>query len=87
MQMSQFVWVVEYCSKAQWDSGAIAVRAVLDATASPRDPMPVWLAHNGANAILFDRSSQDSAPLVLSLTATGSTLGRMERNLRHIRPK
>ncbi len=87
LRTAQFIWVVEYASKAQWQAGHIAARAILDASASPNDPLPVWFAHNAEGAIIFDRSSQATPPLILSWKPTGVPLGRMERNLRPVRAK
>lgn len=81
---SQFVWIVEYTSAAEWAQGRIVARAVLDATASLRDPLPVWFCHGRDSAIFFDRTSPDQST-VLKFAAAGAPLGRMEQNLRPIR--
>jgi hypothetical protein len=86
LKTAQFVWVVEYASHAQWCAGHIAARTILDATASPRDPMPVWFAHGEQYAIHFDRSSASLKPTAAKLNRpAGAPLGRMEQNLRPIR--
>ena len=87
LPMSQFVWVVEYASRTQWDNSTIAARAILDATASVHDPMPVWFTHDEQTAIFFDRSTPTSEPLVVPLARATAPLGRMEQNLRPIRIK
>ena len=46
LETAQFVWVVEYCSVAQWQTGRVAARAIVDATASPKDPVPIWVLHD-----------------------------------------
>ena len=59
LETAQFVWVVEYCSVAQWSAGLVAARAIVDATASPRDPVPIWLLHDERVAQVFDRTSAE----------------------------
>jgi hypothetical protein len=88
LDAAQFVWVVEYASTTQWNSGTIAARAVLDATASPRDVTPAWFAHGQNTAIFFDRTQVASPALVLALKPSpGVSLSRMEQNLPPIRAK
>ena len=83
---AQFIWVVEYASDEQWAQGHIAARVIVDATASPQDPVPVWLAHNEQLAIVFDRSSAKLAAHIDTLNRpAGTPLGRMEQNLRQVR--
>jgi hypothetical protein len=86
LQTAQFVWVVEYASAAQWQKGHIAARAIVDATASPHDPVPVWFAHGKEKAFLFDRNHArlkvDAAKIG---RPAGTPLSRMEQNLRPIR--
>ncbi len=88
---AQFLWIVEFATEAQWASGQIAARAVLDATASLREPMPLWLFHNRTHALVFDRSSAafDSGRVgALSLTGMEDTaLTRMDQNLRPTQTK
>jgi hypothetical protein len=87
LRTAQFVWVVEYASDDQWAQGHVGARAILDATASPHDPMPVWFSHDGDNAILFDRTSATGKPTVAALgRPPGTPMGRMEQNLRPVRP-
>lgn len=86
LKTAQFVWVVEYASDSQWRLGHIAARAILDATASPRDPMPVWFAHDEERAFHFDRASAEPKATAINLNRSGGApLGRMERNLRPVR--
>ena len=81
----QFIWVVEYTSDEQWAKGHIAARAIVDATASPRDPLPVWLSHDEQLAIVFDRSSANLDAKVVALKRSADTpLGRMEQNLQRV---
>ena len=82
LETAQFVWVVEYCSVAQWKAGHVAARAIVDATASSTDKMPIWLLHDQEVAHVFDRSSVEMQPTPIHLNRT--TLGplpRMELNL------
>ena len=46
LPFAQFIWVVEFLTEAQWAAGQIARRAVIDATASLREVMPLWLFHS-----------------------------------------
>ena len=82
LNTAQFIWVVEYASDEQWDRGHISARAIVDATASPEDKVPVWLAHDEQEAIMFDRSSAKLGADVVALNRPADTpLGRMEQNL------
>ena len=85
LETAQFVWVVEYSSVAQWERGRVAARAIVDATASPRDPVPLWLLHDENVALVFDRSSSTMDPTAISLERTGlGSLPRIELNLRPV---
>ena len=85
LETAQYVWVVEYCSAQQWERGRVAARVVVDATASPRDPVPLWLLHDEEIAVVFDRSSASMDSKVLSLERTGlGPLPRIEINLRPV---
>ena len=85
MDTAQFLWVVEYCSVAQWDDGRVAARAIVDATASPRDPVPIWLLHDEEVAHVFDRSSAEKKINSISLDRAGlGPLPRIELNLRPV---
>ena len=87
LNTSQYVWVVEYCSVNQWESGGVAARAIVDATASPRDPMPLLLLHDEDLAFVFDRSSASSEAKLIRLGRSGmGRLPRFELNLRPVRP-
>lgn len=86
LNTAQFVWVVEYASYDQWSKGHVAARAIIDATASPRDPMPVWFVHGEQQAILFDRAEAAMNYTAVPLArAADQPIGRMEQNLRPIR--
>ena len=85
LETAQFVWVVEYCSVAQWTAGRVAARAVVDATASPRDPVPIWLLHDEEVALVFDRTSAKKN--IDSIRLNRGDLGplpRIELNLRPV---
>ena len=85
IQTAQFIWVVEYASESQWGQGHIMARAVVDATASPNDDMPIWLAHSSELAIVYDRSSVQAEAKVLDLKRPRETpLARIEQNLRPV---
>jgi hypothetical protein len=88
LKTAQFVWVVEYASYDQWSKEQIAAIAVVDATASPHDKVPVWFAHGEQVGILFDRDVPFAPPQEVALNRPkGATLGRIEQNLRPIRPR
>ena len=85
LETAQFVWVVEYCSVTQWNAGRVAARAIVDATASPRDPVPIWLLHDEDVAHVFDRSSAERKIDSISLDRAGlGPLPRIELNLRPV---
>ena len=85
LDTAQFVWVIEYCSLGQWNNGLVAARAIVDATASPTDSVPIWLLHDEEVAHVFDRSSADMHPTSIHLDRTGlGPLPRIELNLRPV---
>lgn len=85
LNAAQFVWVVEYSSAAQWSSGHVSARAVLDATASPHDINPVWFAHGEETGIFFDRETVPGSAVTVDLKRPGGLpIGRMEQNLRPV---
>jgi hypothetical protein len=90
LPFAQFVWIVEFATKSQWAVRQVAARAVVDATASLMDVMPLWLLHGCKKALIFNRRSLDfrtgSRDLQLSdMGHKGFT--RMERNLRPTQAK
>jgi hypothetical protein len=91
LPFAQFVWIVELATRAEWSSGQVCARAVLDATASLREDMPFWLIHNRKDALVFDRRTVGQIGtgmrgLKLSgMAATAFT--RIEQNLRPTQPK
>jgi hypothetical protein len=88
LPFAQFIWIIEYATATQWQTGQITARAVVDATASLREPFPVWLFHNREDALVFDRRSMPTAAggFVLSPT-THSGYSRMVQNLRPTQSK
>ena len=85
LETAQFVWIIEYCSVAQWNDGLVAARAIVDATASPTDEVPIWLLHDEEVALVFDRSSAEMDPTPIHLNrARLGPLPRIELNLRPV---
>ena len=88
---AQFVWVVEFATEEQWANGQIEARAVIDATASLREPMPLWLFHSRSQALIFSREhvgQLGNGMGGLQLTDMGHRgFTRMNRNLRPTRTK
>ena len=85
LNSAQYVWVVEFCSQEQWDKGAVAGRAIVDATASRQDPLATLLLHDEQRAILFDRSPGPADHRSESLVRPRAVpLPRMELNLGHV---
>ncbi len=89
---AQFVWVVEFATEAQWAVGQVAARAVIDATASLREVMPLWLLHGRTQAVVFNRQtvSLDLQAGIrgLQLSARGlAGFTRMDQNLRPTQAK
>lgn len=91
LPFAQFVWIVEIATREQWATGQISARAVLDATASLRDPMPFWLLHNRTDALAFERFSVgDTINDMHTLSLHGmehTALTRMTQNLRRTSPR
>lgn len=89
---AQFVWIVEFATEKQWAVGQIEARAVIDATASLLEVMPLWLLHSRTDALVFDRQRVGhdlSAGMGgLKLANTGhSGFTRMDQNLRPTQTK
>jgi hypothetical protein len=87
LPFSQFVWIVEFSTEAEWAAGQISARAVIDATASLRERTPLWLFHSRKKALVFDRKSVAinlaTGIGALLLADTGHTaFTRMDQNLR-----
>ncbi len=85
LETAQYVWIIEYCSDAQWQAGQISARAIIDASASSTDEAPIWLLHDEELALVFDRSSAEVNPAPVHLERAGlGSLPRMELNLRPV---
>lgn len=82
LNSAQYVWVIEFCDQAQWGRGAVAARAIVDATASRQDPLATLLLHDERLAISFDQSSDLNGGELVDLQRPHSVpLPRMELNL------
>jgi hypothetical protein len=92
LPLTQFVWIVEFATRAQWAVRQVAARAVIDATASLREVLPLWILHTDKAAIVMDRKKPmlvTKPPMTLmNFQGVGhSGFTRMEQNLRHTSPK
>ena len=57
LPFAQFLWIVEFATEAQWATGQISGRAIVDATASLTESYPFWLFHGPRRALVFGRDS------------------------------
>jgi hypothetical protein len=91
LPFAQFVWIVEFSTEDQWARGQVEARAIIDATASLREAMPLWLFHSRSQALVFDRQKvgQGASGMGgLKLVNTGHAgFTRMDRNLRPTQTK
>jgi hypothetical protein len=92
LPFAQFIWVVEFATEAQWAVGQIAARAIVDATASLREVMPLWLFHSRTQALIFDRQTVSldlqTGMRALQISDMGHTaFTRMDQNLRPTQTK
>jgi hypothetical protein len=92
LPFAQFVWIVEISTKTQWTVNQVFARAIIDATASDREIMPLWLLHTPKEALVFDREiigqNLSAGMRGLSLSDLGHTaFSRMDTNLRPTRTK
>lgn len=92
LPFAQFIWVVEFATEAQWAVGQIAARAIVDATASLREVMPLWLFHSRTQALVFDRQTVSldlqTGMRGLQISDMGHTaFTRMDQNLRPTQTK
>jgi hypothetical protein len=92
LPFAQFVWVVEFATESEWASGQVAARAVIDATASLREVLPLWLLHSRTRALVFDRQkvSLDLKAGIRGLSLSGmehTAFTRMDQNLRPTQTK
>jgi hypothetical protein len=87
LPLTQFVWIVEFATEAQWAVRQVAARAVIDATASLREVLPIWLLHTDKAAIVMDRKKPMlvTSPQMRLMNFKGvghSGFTRMDQNLR-----
>jgi hypothetical protein len=86
LPFAQFVWIVEFSTQPQWAAGQIAARAVVDATGSLREVVPLWLFHSRTKAVVFNRENVTlGAAGMAALPLSGmeqTALTRMDQNLR-----
>jgi hypothetical protein len=92
LPFAQFVWIVEFATEAQWAIGQVAGRAVVDATASLLEVMPLWLMYSGKQALIFKREQVGldiaAGMSVLKLANAHHTgYSRMDQNLRPTQTK
>jgi hypothetical protein len=92
LPFSQFLWIVEFATEAQWAVNQISARAVIDATASLTEHYPYWIFHGRKEALIFGRESVDldlqNGLGVLTMADTGHAgFTRMDTNLRPTRTK
>lgn len=85
LPFAQFVWVVEFATQAQWNSGQISARAVIDATASLREVMPLWLLHSSTQALVFNRETVPNSD-VRALALNSGQRGGFTRMVQNLRP-
>jgi hypothetical protein len=57
LPLSKFIWVVEYSSQTQWNNNYVSVRAVLDATAGPKEADAMWLVYGRNTMFVCDRTN------------------------------
>lgn len=90
LPFAQFVWVVEFSTEEEWAVGQISARAIIDATASLREYLPLWLFHNRKKALVIDRRNGLDISDVRTLDLSGmetTALTRCDKNLRRTRIK
>jgi hypothetical protein len=92
LPFAQFVWIVEIATEQQWAVHQIFARAIIDATASHREVMPLWLLHTSQEALVFNRktisSDLQAGMRALLLSNPGhTTFSRMDKNLRPTQTK
>jgi hypothetical protein len=92
LPFAQFVWIAEFATEDQWAVGQVEARAVIDATASVREIMPLWLLHSRTDAVLFDRQrvgvEMHAGMGALKLADMGHAgFTRMDQNLRPTQTK
>lgn len=86
LPLAQFVWIVEFATETQWSAGRITARAIIDATASLRDPAPLWLFHGQTTALVFDRQKPNDPNGVRVLALSDPGHGGFSRMVQNLRP-
>jgi len=92
LPFAQFLWIVEFATEDLWAVGKIAARAIIDATASLREVMPLWLLHSRTQALVFNRQivslDLQTGIRALQFSDMGQTgFSRMDQNLRPTQTK
>lgn len=91
LPFAQFVWIVEFATEDQWAVGQVGARAVIDATASLIEIMPLWLLHNQKQALVFDRQRvgdwENSMGILEFSHMRDIGFTRMDQNLRPTQTK
>ncbi len=90
MPFSQFIWVVDIATEDDWIAQRVTARAILDASASVTEEVPLWLFQTVEKALVFNRDQVGLLPVdsvkVLEFPGqAGFVLTRMEVNLRAVR--
>ncbi|MCR4470406.1 hypothetical protein [Burkholderia sp. SCN-KJ] len=81
--MTQFVWVIEYATSEQWQRREVAVRVVIDATATEQDNEPLWLAFDQAKALIWrEKGGPVQRMTTLALRPAKKPYYRIQSNLR-----
>jgi hypothetical protein len=86
LSMPQFVWVIEIASIEQWKNGTVTTRAVIDATASPAEELPIFLMHNTQRAYLWDRGGDHQEKYVTLSSPPDTRLSRIDGKYGNLEP-
>jgi len=82
--MSQFIWIVEYATVSQWLDDQVAVRLILDATASEADNDPFWIGFDSKTALVWgQKRGADAEPEVIDLKPAPQPYRRIRSNLKN----
>jgi len=90
MPFAQFIWVVEIATEDDWVAQRVTARAIVDASASVTEEVPLWLFQTVERALVFNRDQvglppDDSVKVLEFPGQAGFVLTRMEVNLRAVR--
>ena len=80
LSLPQFVWIIEIASDEQARNGQIQTRAIIDATASPYEDVPVFLMYDKQRAYYCDRGG-NREPIYVDLKSPNAPLSKMPGNL------